>query len=119
MGLRSWIERRRRERRARALLDKTLREPERLRGTSLKPRHAARCVVREVREGGRPITITQNGEAKVVLMDVENYDRWRASMALLKLLAQGESDVERGRTVKQVDAFRRARKQIARSGRDA
>jgi hypothetical protein len=52
-------------------------------------------------------------------MDVEHYDRWRASMALLKLLAQGERDAERGRTVKQVDAFRRARKAIARSGRDA
>lgn len=37
-------------------------------------------------ERGRPITITQNGEAKIVVMDVENYDRWRASLALLKVL---------------------------------
>jgi len=28
-------------------------------------------LVREVSEEGRPITITQNGEAKVVVMDVE------------------------------------------------
>lgn len=85
--------------------------------TQLKNRTAD--LVREVSEEGRPITITQNGEAKVVVMDVENYDRWRASMALLKLLAQGEADVERGRTVKQADAFRRARKALARSGRNA
>ncbi len=75
-------------------------------------------LVREVTEEGRPITITQNGEAKVVVMDVENYDRWRASMALLKLLALGEADVERGRTVKQPDAFRRAREALERSGDD-
>ena len=85
--------------------------------TQLKNRTAD--LVREVSEEGRPITITQNGEAKVVVMDVESYDRWRASMALLKLLAQGQADLERGRTLKQADALRRARKAVARSGRDA
>jgi prevent-host-death family protein len=72
-------------------------------------------LVREVSEEGRPITITQNGEAKVVVMDVDTYDRWRSAMALLKALAQGEADVERGRTVKPVEAFRRARKAIERA----
>jgi hypothetical protein len=52
-------------------------------------------------------------------MDVDTYDRWRAAMALLKLLAQGAADVEGGRTVKQSDAFRRARKAIERSATDA
>ena len=85
--------------------------------TQLKTRTAE--LVREVSERGRPITITQNGEAKVVVMDVENYDRWRASLALLKLLAVGEADVERGRTVKQSEAFRRARKELERSGSNA
>jgi prevent-host-death family protein len=85
--------------------------------TQLKNRTAD--LVREVTENGRPITITQNGEAKVVVMDVESYDRWRSSMALLKMLALGEADVERGRTVKQADAFRRARKEIGRSAGDA
>jgi len=75
-------------------------------------------LVREVSEGGRPITITQNGEAKVVVMDVETYDRWRAAMALLKALAHGEADVAQGRTVKQAEAFRRARKAIERTARD-
>jgi len=83
--------------------------------THLKSRTAD--LVREVSEEGRPITITQNGEAKVVVMDVETYDRWRAAMALLKALAQGEADVSRGRTVKQVEAFRRARRAIERTAR--
>jgi prevent-host-death family protein len=84
--------------------------------TQLKNRTAD--LVREVTEKGRPITITQNGEAKVVVMDVESYDRWRSSMALLKMLALGEADVERGRTVKQAEAFRRARREIERSAGD-
>lgn len=85
--------------------------------TQLKNRTAD--LVREVTENGRPITITQNGEAKVVVMDVESYDRWRSAMALLKMLALGEADVERGRTVKQKEAFHRARKEIGRSAGDA
>ena len=75
-------------------------------------------LVREVSENGRPVTITQNGVAKVVVMDVETYDRWRAAMALLKALAHGEADLERGRTVKQADALRRARRAIGRAARD-
>jgi len=84
--------------------------------TLLKSRTAE--LVREVSEEGRPITITQHGEAKVVVMDVETYDRWRAAMALLKALAQAEADVERGRTVKQAEAFRRAQKALERAARD-
>ena len=76
-------------------------------------------LVREVKEEGRPITITQNGEAKVVVMDVEHYDRWRASLVLLKILALGQADVERGRIVEQAEAFRRARKELERSSGDA
>lgn len=85
--------------------------------TYLKARTAD--LVREVSEEGHPITITQNGRAKVVVMDVESYDRWRAAMTLLKALAQGEADVARGRTVKQAAAFRRARRAIERTARDA
>jgi hypothetical protein len=37
-------------------------------------------------------------------------------MAMLKLLAQGDADVDAGRTVKQADVFRRVRREIERSG---
>jgi prevent-host-death family protein len=72
-------------------------------------------LVREVSEEGRSITITQNGEAKVVVMDVDTYGRWRAAMALLKALAHGEADALQGRTLGQADAFRRARRAIERA----
>ena len=35
-----------------------------------------------------------------------HYNRWCSAMTLLTLLAQGEADVEAGRTVKRVDVFR-------------
>lgn len=84
--------------------------------TYLKNRAAD--LVREVNEEGRAITITQNGEAKVVVMDVEAYDRWRQAMALLKLLAQGEADARSGRTVKQPETLRRARAAIEQTRRN-
>lgn len=74
--------------------------------TYLKNRTAD--LVREVAEEGRTVMITQNGKAKVVVMDVELYDRWQAAMALLKILAHAERDVAAGRTVSQETAFARA-----------
>jgi prevent-host-death family protein len=78
--------------------------------TYLKNRTAD--LVREVTESGRSVVITQNGEAKVVVMDVEAYDRWRDALALLKILAQSQGDVEAGRTVSMDEAFARARAAI-------
>jgi prevent-host-death family protein len=74
--------------------------------TYLKNRTAD--LVREVTESGRSVVITQNGEAKVVVMDVGAYDRWRDALALLKILAQSQGDVEAGRMVSTDKAFARA-----------
>lgn len=75
-------------------------------------------LIREVNEAGRPVTITQNGEAKVVVMDVDQYDDWRASLALLKLVALGEADATAGRAVPQRKAFARARATLAAARKD-
>lgn len=58
--------------------------------------HAAE-VVREMGKGQEPMIITQNGEAKVVLMDLASWERTRETMALLKILALGMRQVEEGR----------------------
>jgi prevent-host-death family protein len=73
-------------------------------------------LVRDVAEEGRSVMITQNGEAKVVVMDVETYGRWRDALALLKLVAHGEADVAAGRTVTQKDALRRAAAALESAG---
>lgn len=73
-------------------------------------------LVREVSETGDSVVITQNGEAKVVVMDMKAYNRWRHTMALLKILAHARGDVEAGRVVSQDDAFARAEASIDRAG---
>ena len=57
--------------------------------------HAA-DVIRNVAETGNPLVITQNGEAKAVLMDVRQYDEMRESMAMLKLMAISSREMQKG-----------------------
>lgn len=57
--------------------------------------HAAE-IVRDISENREPMLITQNGEAKLVVMDVRSYEEQEQTMALLKLLALGNREIERG-----------------------
>jgi PHD/YefM family antitoxin component YafN of YafNO toxin-antitoxin module len=41
--------------------------------------------------------ITQNGEAKLVLLDIESYEQAQETMALLKILALGSRQIEEGK----------------------
>jgi len=56
-------------------------------------------VIREANESGRLTIVTQNGEAKAVVMGVDQYDEWTRTLALLKLVALGEADISAGRVV--------------------
>jgi len=60
----------------------------------------------------RPVVITQNGEARAVLQDPESYEQMRSAIGLLKLVAQGESDVQAGRTTAADAVFTRLRKTL-------
>lgn len=75
-------------------------------------------LVREVSEQHRSLTITSNGRSRAVLLNVEDYDRMQATLAMLKIVALGENDITKGRTVTQAEAFRRARKAIGRAERE-
>ena len=55
-------------------------------------------VIRCIEETGNPLVITQNGEAKAVLMDVREYDEMRESMIMLKMLAVSSREVREGLT---------------------
>jgi len=57
--------------------------------------HAAE-IVRNMGGRGAPLVITQNGEAKVVLQDIESYEQTQETMALLKILALGNRQIEAG-----------------------
>lgn len=55
-------------------------------------------MVRGVAEKGEPYVITQNGEAKAVLQDIASYEQTQETLALLKILALSNQQIERGRT---------------------
>lgn len=58
--------------------------------------HAAE-LVRTLGEDRTPLIITQNGEAKAVLQDIESYEETQETLAFLKILALGNRQIEEGR----------------------
>lgn len=78
--------------------------------TYMKTRPAE--LLKKVSESRRPTIITQNGEARAVLMDVESYEALRDAATLLQLAAQGEKDIQEGRYLPQEEAFARVRARI-------
>ncbi|PTT86025.1 hypothetical protein DBR42_14025 [Pelomonas sp. HMWF004] len=47
----------------------------------------------DIAEPGEPLLITQNGEARLVVMNAPAYERQQETFALLKLLALGQHDI--------------------------
>lgn len=66
--------------------------------------HAAE-IVKDIAESREPMLITQNGEAKLVVMDVLSYEEQEQTIALLQLLAHGRREIEEGRVVPAADVF--------------
>ncbi|WP_159983066.1 MULTISPECIES: type II toxin-antitoxin system Phd/YefM family antitoxin [unclassified Novosphingobium] len=55
-------------------------------------------VLLDLADSRQPMVITQNGEAKAVLQDVASFEQGQETLAILKLLALGQGDIEAGRT---------------------
>jgi prevent-host-death family protein len=55
-------------------------------------------VLLDLAESREPMVITQNGEAKAVIQDVASFEQTQETLALLKLLALGNQDIEAGRS---------------------
>jgi len=58
--------------------------------------HAAE-IVKNLSESREPLLITQNGEAKLVVLDVKTYEEQEETLALLKILALGNHEIELGK----------------------
>ena len=54
--------------------------------------------------------ITQNGEAKVVIQDIDSFEQMQETVALLKILALGNRQIEAGQVQLAVDVIARLRK---------
>lgn len=84
-------------------------KPSRIKPISYLKAHAAE-VVRELKEEREPVIITQNGEATAVLQDVESYEQIQETLALLKILALGNRQIEKAEVEPAGDAIARLRK---------
>jgi prevent-host-death family protein len=77
--------------------------------TQVKPisylkNHAAE-IVKDIQESRQPMLITQNGEAKLVVMDVRAYEEQEETLAMLKILAMGNREIEQGRFRDAMEVF--------------
>ena len=70
--------------------------------------HAAE-IVRKLNEHQEPLIITQNGEAKAVIQDIESYEQTQETMALLKILALGKRQIEEGKVEPAAEVVKRLR----------
>ncbi|MFO1389415.1 type II toxin-antitoxin system Phd/YefM family antitoxin [Cellvibrio sp.] len=66
-------------------------------------------VLSTLAENREPLIITQNGEAKAVLQDVNSYKDTQETLALLKILALGNQELEAGKVAPAQDVFSKIR----------
>ena len=69
-------------------------------------------IVRELGEKQEPMIITQNGEAKAVIQDLASFEQTQETLALLKILALGERQIEAGQVTPARDAIKKLRAQL-------
>lgn len=63
-------------------------------------------LVRAVNESRSPIVITQNGQARAVVMDAASYEQLQDALILLKILSQSDAEYRKGhwKSQEQVEA---------------
>jgi prevent-host-death family protein len=67
-------------------------------------------VLRTLAESREPLLITQNGKARAVIQDVASYEETQETLALLKILALGDRELEQGKISPVEEVVGRVRK---------
>jgi prevent-host-death family protein len=62
-------------------------------------------MLKRVNDTHNPIIITQNGEAKAVLLDTESYQSMKNSIGILKVLSQSEKNIDKNELYTQKTVF--------------
>jgi prevent-host-death family protein len=73
-------------------------------------------MMKYVNERKNPVIITQNGEAKAVLMDIETYQDTEDAFALMNIIKIAEKDIKNGNVKKADEVFKNMREIIAENG---
>ncbi|WP_022953340.1 type II toxin-antitoxin system Phd/YefM family antitoxin [Leucothrix mucor] len=73
----------------------------------------------ESTRAGENLILTQNGSASAVVQDYDSYQKQRQAFLMLKLLVQGEADIQNNRTKPQKQVFSELRASLkARAGKE-
>jgi prevent-host-death family protein len=67
-------------------------------------------MIRQVGDKKNPIVITQNGEAKAVILDIDSYQNLVNAVNLMKIISIGDRDIKNGKTVSHGDVKKRIEK---------
>ncbi|MDA8256646.1 MAG: type II toxin-antitoxin system Phd/YefM family antitoxin [Betaproteobacteria bacterium] len=70
-------------------------------------------VVRQLAEQREPMVITQNGEATAVIQDIASYEATQETLAMLKILALGNRQIEAGKVAPAASVIDRLRRRKA------
>jgi len=68
--------------------------------------------IKALKENADPLILTQNGRATAVVEDYAQYQRQQKSLALLRLMVQGEDDIQHGRLTPQPEVFDTLKKRL-------
>jgi prevent-host-death family protein len=71
-------------------------------------------VIRGMAKDREPVVLTVRGEARAVLQDIDSFEEMQETLALLKILALSQKDLEAGRVRPMDEVFRRLRRQAKR-----
>jgi len=66
-------------------------------------------IVRNLAKQQEPLVITQNGKAKVVIQDIESYEKTQKTIAFLKILSLGIRQIEEGKVLPAEEVIKRLR----------
>ena len=73
-------------------------------------------MMKYVNDRKNPIIITQNGEAKAVLMDIDSYQDTEDAFALMNILKIADKDIENGNLYDVDEVFSDLRKRTGKNG---
>ena len=69
-------------------------------------------VLDHVNDTRAPYIVTQNGEARGVILDTETFQMMQDGLKLFKLFAQSEAEFSKGKTINQKDLFDSLEKEL-------
>ena len=69
-------------------------------------------MIDDITETGNPVILTVNGEAKVIVQDIQSYEDTQNTLTMMQILAMSEESVRQGKVFPVKEAMARIRERI-------